>query len=286
MILDILDYDKDKAYGNENAHTMTVQFADLLLPTMPFDKNGNNDWEESSIRKYLNSASFAERFEEGFRKLLVPVWKKNKEREDTLDTFFLLSKEEVGETRRLDEKYRRIKTEKDRVKTDEKRRTEWHWLRSAYRGGASFAWVVGSSGGVQELLSAKKEAEEYKTQLEKTQETNRRLAEYAKDLARQKKGEEAAYYKERVQKTLEDAREQARGEVDWSAELMAMCAKPGTEDEKAMIQKLRYAAEKFKAAKEKVRIYEWIMERLEEAIQTGGEEDDREEEQTGSGESV
>lgn len=66
-LLNILDYDKDKA-ADPDMRTMTLQFADLPFDEMPFDENGCNKWEESSIRRNMNSIGFKERFEEGFRK--------------------------------------------------------------------------------------------------------------------------------------------------------------------------------------------------------------------------
>lgn len=70
-LLNILDYDKDKA-ADPDMRTMTLQFADLPFDEMPFDENGCNKWEASSIRRNMNSIAFKERFEEGFRRLLVP----------------------------------------------------------------------------------------------------------------------------------------------------------------------------------------------------------------------
>ena len=79
-LLNILDYDKDKA-ADPDMRTMTLQFADLPFDEMPFDENGCNKWEKSSIRRNMNSIAFKERFEEGFRRLLVPVLKENGDRD-------------------------------------------------------------------------------------------------------------------------------------------------------------------------------------------------------------
>lgn len=78
-LLNILDYDKDKA-ADPDMRTMTLQFADLPFDEIPFDENGCNKWEKSSIRRNMNSIAFKERFEEGFRRLLVPVLKENGDR--------------------------------------------------------------------------------------------------------------------------------------------------------------------------------------------------------------
>lgn len=143
-VLKILDYDKDKSAMDPTAHTATVWFKRLEFNEKPFDENGSNQWGKCSLRKDINSIEFKNRFEEGFRKLLTPVLKKNDDEEDTLDTFFLLScKELEGEGR-----YRGIETEKDRIKVNPDGETDWHWTRSASRGHANGAWNVAPSGGV------------------------------------------------------------------------------------------------------------------------------------------
>lgn len=149
-VLNILDYDKDKA-ANKDMHTMTLQFADLLFDEMPFDEDGCNKWEKSSIRNYLNSIAFKERFEEGFRKMLVPVLKENDGRQETLDTFFLLSVDEMKDEAK---KYSRFRTERDCVKVNADQETDWHWTRTAYRGYAYNAWNVYASGSVYSYDSA------------------------------------------------------------------------------------------------------------------------------------
>ena len=62
--------------------------------------------------------------------------------EDTQDRFFLLSKDEVCGG------YPAFKTERDRIKTDLNGETDWHRLRSAYRGNAHYTWCVNASGDV------------------------------------------------------------------------------------------------------------------------------------------
>lgn len=149
-VLNILDYDKDKA-ANKDMHTMTLQFADLLFDEKPFDEDNCNKWEKSSIRNYLNGIAFKERFEEGFRKMLVPVLKENDGRQETLDTFFLLSVDEMKDEAK---KYRRFRTERDRVKVNADQETDWHWTRTAYRGNAYNTWLVYASGYVNGSHSA------------------------------------------------------------------------------------------------------------------------------------
>lgn len=143
-LLNILDYDKDKT-ADSDMRTMTLQFAELPFDEMPFDEKGSNKWEKSSIRRHINSTAFKEKFEEGFRRLLVPVLKENEDREATLDTFFLLSVEEM---KAEEKKYQRFRSERDCVKVNPEHETEWHWTRSASRGISCNAWCVYSSGVV------------------------------------------------------------------------------------------------------------------------------------------
>jgi len=140
-IFDIIGYDAEKLM-DPGKHSMTLWMRDLLFEEMPFSAEGNNKWEDSDIRKYLQSDSFIKRFEPGFRKLLSPVYKDNGKFPETYDVFFLLSKEE------LEDGYEFIKTEADRVKVDKDGETDWHWTRSAYRGNAINSWYVGTSGSV------------------------------------------------------------------------------------------------------------------------------------------
>ena len=141
VIFDIIGYDAEKLM-DPGKHSMTLWMRDLLFEEMPFSAEGNNKWEDSDIRKYLQSDGFIKRFEPGFRKLLSPAYKDNGEASETYDVFFLLSKKE------LEDGYEFIKTEADRVKVDENGETDVHWTRSANRGGAHGAWYVYASGCV------------------------------------------------------------------------------------------------------------------------------------------
>lgn len=144
VLLNILDYDKDKT-ADPDMRTMTLQFTDLLSDEMPFDENGSNKWEESSIRRHINSTAFKEKFEEGFRRLLVPTIKENGDRKATQDTFFLLSVEEMKDE---EKKYQRFRSEGDCVKVNPNQETAWHWTRSADRGRSCGTWCVCSSGDI------------------------------------------------------------------------------------------------------------------------------------------
>ena len=141
VIFDIVGYDAEKLM-DPGKHSMTLWMRDLLFEEMPFSAEGNNKWEDSDIRKYLQSDGFIKRFEPGFRKLLSPVYKDNGEAPETYDVFFLLSKEE------LKGGYEFINTEADRVKINENGETDWHWTRSAGRGTANYPWCVTTSGYV------------------------------------------------------------------------------------------------------------------------------------------
>ena len=77
--------------------------------------------------------------------MLVPVLKENDGRQETLDTFFLLS---VDEMKDETNKYNRFRTERDCVKVNADQETDWHWTRTAYRGSAVGTWSVHASGAV------------------------------------------------------------------------------------------------------------------------------------------
>lgn len=141
VVFDVIGYDAEKL-AEDKQHSITLWMRNLILDKMAFSTEGNNKWKDSDIRKYLQSDSFIKRFEPGFRKLLSPVYKDNGESPETYDVFFLLSKEE------LEDGYEFIKTEADRVKSDKDGETDWHWTRSANRGGANGTWCVHTSGGV------------------------------------------------------------------------------------------------------------------------------------------
>lgn len=140
-VFDIIGYDAEKL-AEDKQHSITLWMRNLILDKMAFSTEDNNKWEESDIRKHINSEEFINRFETGFRELICPVYKDNGECIDTVDRFFLLSKEE------LEGGYEYIKTEADRVKVDENGETDVHWTRSANRGGAGGTWCVGASGSV------------------------------------------------------------------------------------------------------------------------------------------
>lgn len=141
-VLNILDYDKDRV-TEQGVNTMTVQFQDLIFPRVPFDENGCNRWKNSSIREYLNGKEFKDMIEEGFRNMIIPAIKEYDSDEETVDDFFLLSREEMQDK---EKKYARFRTEKDAAKVNERGYTDWHWTRSAYRYYSYNTWYVYSSG--------------------------------------------------------------------------------------------------------------------------------------------
>ena len=141
VTFEIIGYDAEKL-AEDKQHSITLWMRNLILNKMAFSTEDNNKWEESDIRKHINSEEFINRFETGFRELICPVYKDNGDYVDTVDRFFLLSKEE------LEGGYEYINTEADRVKVDENGETVWHWTRSASRGGAHGTWCVNTSGGV------------------------------------------------------------------------------------------------------------------------------------------
>ena len=94
VTFDIIGYDAEKL-AEDKQHSITLWMRNLILDKMAFSTEGNNKWEESDIRKHINSEEFINRFETGFRELICPVYKDNGEYIDTADRFFLLSKEEL-----------------------------------------------------------------------------------------------------------------------------------------------------------------------------------------------
>lgn len=151
VVMQILDFDKERvAIPNKN-HNMTVMFRDLVLEERPFDKDSKNVWRTSSLRAELNSPDFVNRFEEGFRKLIVPVLKDNTDGVDTEDVFFLASRDELKDEKK---RYAFFRTERDCVKVSKDGKTEWHWTRSPYRGTSYFVWTVSYAGSVNTSFAA------------------------------------------------------------------------------------------------------------------------------------
>ncbi len=143
VVFDVLDYDKEKLACANKKHSVTLAVRDLIFDPMPFSKNGNNSWEESDIRKHINSEEFINRFEPEFRDLLCKVYKDNGPKgKETIDTFFLPSVEEVKGG------YVFFENEKKRVKITPEGEMYWYWTRSAYRGSAYDTWCVTPSGNV------------------------------------------------------------------------------------------------------------------------------------------
>lgn len=150
VVMQILDFDRERVVPSGKNHNMTVMFRDLILGETQFDKDGNNTWRTSSLRTELNSPMFINRFEEGFRNLIVPVLKDNTDGIDTEDTFFFVSNDELKNKKK---RYAFFETEKDRVKVNKNGETDWYWTRSAYRSIANSVVSVYSSGHVS-LMSA------------------------------------------------------------------------------------------------------------------------------------
>ena len=143
VVFDVLDYDKEKLVDKNKKHSVTLAVRDLIFDPMPFSKNGNNSWEESDIRKHINSEEFINRFEPEFRELLCEVYKDNGPKaKETIDTFFLPSAEEVKGG------YVFFENEKKRAKITPEGEATWYWTRSATRGSAYYTWGVNPSGYV------------------------------------------------------------------------------------------------------------------------------------------
>lgn len=143
VVFDVLDYDKEKLVDKNKKHSVTLAVRDLIFDPMPFSKNGNNSWEESDIRKHINSEEFINRFEPEFRELLCEVYKDNGPKaKETIDTFFLPSAEEVKGG------YVFFENEKKRAKITPEGEATWYWTRSATRVSAYYTWGVNPSGYV------------------------------------------------------------------------------------------------------------------------------------------
>ena len=141
VVFDVLDYDKEKLTDENKKHSVTLAVRDLIFEPMQFSQNGNNSWEESDIRKRINSEEFINRFEPEFRELLCEVYKDNGPGEkETIDTFFLPSMSE------LKGGYEFFKNEKARVKVNDEGETDWYWTRSARLGTAYGVHIVNTSG--------------------------------------------------------------------------------------------------------------------------------------------
>lgn len=144
VVFDVLDYDKEKLADTNKKHSVTLAVRDLIFDPMPFNKNGNNSWEESDIRKHINSEEFINRFEPEFRELLCKVYKDNGPKgKETIDTFFLPSVEEVKGG------YVFFENEKKRVKITPEGEMCWYWTRSAGPGVVRNTWYVSPSGNVR-----------------------------------------------------------------------------------------------------------------------------------------
>lgn len=137
---EIIGIDAEELVDKDLKHSVTIQPVRLIGEERAFDEDGCNEWNKCSLRKYINSKEFISRYAEDIEKYTALVIKKNGNYEDTQDRFFLLSKDEVCGG------YPVFKTERDRIKTDLNGETDWHRLRSAYRGYAHYAWYVNASG--------------------------------------------------------------------------------------------------------------------------------------------
>ena len=142
---EIIGIDAEELVDKNLKNSVTIQPVRLIGEEMAFDEDGCNDWSKCSLRKYINSKEFISRYAENVEKYAALVIKKNGNYEDTQDRFFLLSKDEVCGG------YPAFKTERDRIKTDLNGETDWHRLRSAYRGIAKYTWYVIASGHVGSL---------------------------------------------------------------------------------------------------------------------------------------
>lgn len=139
---EIIAIDAENLVDKYLKHSITLQPVRLIGEPKPFDEDGKNVWSTSSIRKYLNSDEFITRYAEDMKKYTALVEKETEGDAPTVDRFFLLSLDEIRGG------YPAFQTEKDRIKVDLEGETDWHFLRSAYRGVACDTWYVSASGYV------------------------------------------------------------------------------------------------------------------------------------------
>lgn len=145
LLFDVLDFDREKMVGDQK-HSVTLQMSKLYMPEMPFNtETWSNKWEESELREALAADEFVNGFEDGFRDMLATVFKKNDNREETADKFFILSLEEMTE---IDERYRFYDDRERMRKATEEGYGEPYFTRSANRGNAYYTWYVYPSGSV------------------------------------------------------------------------------------------------------------------------------------------
>lgn len=139
---EIIAIDAENLADKSLKHSITLQPVRLIGEPKPFDEDGKNAWSTSSIRKYLNSDEFITRYAEDMKKYVALVEKETEGDAPTVDRFFLLSLDEIRGG------YPAFQTEKDRIKVDLEGETDWHFLRSAFRGHACNTWCVYASGYV------------------------------------------------------------------------------------------------------------------------------------------
>lgn len=145
---EIIGIDAEELVDKNLKYSITVQSVRLIGEAIPFDEDGCNNWSECNLRKYINDEEFMSRYEEDMEQYTALVVKKNTPWEDTQDRFFVLSKDEVCGG------YPAFKTERDRIKTDLDGETDWHRLRSAFRGNAGYTWFVNASGYVSNVSAS------------------------------------------------------------------------------------------------------------------------------------
>ena len=116
---------------------MTLQFADLPFDEMPFEENGCNKMGEVSIRR---KRRFNHRLQGEIRGRVQKTpgsCTEERRQKATLDTFFLLSVEEMKDKERsISESFRMRPCEVNRG------RDRGHWTRSACRGNVLYVEYV------------------------------------------------------------------------------------------------------------------------------------------------
>lgn len=155
VLFDVLDHNREELEPGTRKNSITLQMHTLLEPERYAKqiKKGCNDWETSEIRERINRRSFIMGFEEQFIELLTPAYKKNDEKRKTLDTFFLLSTEEMAED---GTRYALYENKANMIKTDQYGNGQTYWTRTACNKNGYELYYVYASGNINAGLHAKK----------------------------------------------------------------------------------------------------------------------------------
>ena len=137
--LEIIGFDRDKAYDNPDLHTITLM-AKTLLPAQRMHSGAcERGWIDTELRKHLNNTVLDSLPDELLSHILsVPKITHNYKGEafETVDSLFIPSESELFGSAIYAEcedgkRYEAFATRKDRIRVDEDGDADWYWTRSA-----------------------------------------------------------------------------------------------------------------------------------------------------------